>query len=193
MWKGLGGKGTELKRKTLKNIKPLWICLFFLPASLVCHRVDCKLCGCRRAAFCPPLILSAVCTQVMPIRYGGSQKPLALESVSVLLAQPLRWRGWMLVKKCVPYMSTQTVLILLDHFSPRRTLWWMLVLPCSWRVGLEFSCAFPRIPPYLRFLCHCSHSSPSCSYLDLLGSMPSSFGLDLGDSALSVFRGKWKV
>lgn len=34
---------------------------------------------------------------------------------------------------------------------------------------------------------------PSCSNLRLLGRVPSSFGLDLGGLAPSVFRGAWKV
>lgn len=62
------------------------------------------------------MALLAVYLQVMPIM--GTQKPLALESISLLLAQLLR-KGWVLLKKCVPSLNIQTVPNSLPSFFPK--------------------------------------------------------------------------
>lgn len=100
-------------------------------------------------------------TRVTPI-IMGAQKALAAERASSLSTQPLRWRRWMLVTECAPALAYR-----LYSFS-------LIVFP---QVKLRGECCVVL-----------GGIVPSCSYLHLLGSMPSSFGLDLGDGSFSVQR-----
>lgn len=146
------------------------------------------------------MALLAVYLQVMPVM--GTQKPLALESISLLLAQLLR-KGWVLLKKCVPSLNIQTVpneLFSIIFPQGKLTLWGMRALRCFWKgwfiilLGFSKNPSNPSTPPPSTPDLFCSHRScPSCVYVHLLGSMPSSFGLGVGDAPLSVFRGKQKV
>lgn len=58
------------------------------PASLIHHYVEgLQVLQEQKCYLCPPLVLLAVSRQVLPVL--GVQKPLALERISLLLAQLL--------------------------------------------------------------------------------------------------------
>lgn len=79
-------------------------------------------------------------------------------------AQLLRWWRWMLVTKCVPALA--------------------------YRLYLSSLIIFPQVKLYgeCQVCVVLGEVGPSCSCLHLLGSMPSSFGLDCGDGSFNVQR-----